>query len=149
MGASPDRIVTCECCGRGVLEVKHPFSCKDKTFLEATAETRFFLTKQNGTFILKRNHAYYYQIQLQMKVCGTSFGDFIVWRENELVVERIANDDTFLTEALEKATNFFKLGVLPEVLAKWYSRLPEYSQTSAESIQALDTQDIWCFCMQI
>lgn len=37
-----------------------------------------------------RDHTYYYQIQLQIKLCETTHGDFIVWQENELVVERIA-----------------------------------------------------------
>ena len=57
MGATPDGIVTCECCGRGVLEIKCPFSCKDKSFVEATTNSRFFLTEDDGVFTLKRNHA--------------------------------------------------------------------------------------------
>ena len=31
MGASPDGIVECGCCGRGVIEIKCPYSCRDKT----------------------------------------------------------------------------------------------------------------------
>ena len=31
VGASPDAVVSCTCCGHGVLEVKCPFSCKDKS----------------------------------------------------------------------------------------------------------------------
>ena len=30
IGASPDAIVSCECCGKGVVEVKCPFCFKDK-----------------------------------------------------------------------------------------------------------------------
>ena len=45
MGASPDGLIKCRCCGPGVLKVKCPFSCKDKSFMEATAET-FFLNRQ-------------------------------------------------------------------------------------------------------
>ena len=45
MGASPDGLIKCRCCGPGVLEVKCPFSCKDKSFTEATAGT-FFLNRQ-------------------------------------------------------------------------------------------------------
>ena len=29
-GASPDAIIICDCCGKGVLEIKCPFTCKDK-----------------------------------------------------------------------------------------------------------------------
>lgn len=32
IGASPDRIITCTCCGRGCLEVKCPFCVKDGFF---------------------------------------------------------------------------------------------------------------------
>ena len=42
MGASPDGLIKCRCCGPGVLEVKCPFSCKDKSFMEATAGKFFF-----------------------------------------------------------------------------------------------------------
>ena len=41
MGASPDGRIRCECCDPGVLEVKCPFSCKDKTFIEVTAANFF------------------------------------------------------------------------------------------------------------
>ena len=30
LGASPDGIIECACCGKGSLEVKRPFSCKEK-----------------------------------------------------------------------------------------------------------------------
>ena len=36
MGASPDGLVSCTCCGHGVLEVKCPFSCKDIEFHSVT-----------------------------------------------------------------------------------------------------------------
>ena len=80
----------------------------------------------------------------------TTFGDFIVWHENEPVVERIPIDEAFLTDTMKKATSFFTNGMLPEILGKWYTKTHEYS--SAESLQASGClqqntlQDIWCFC---
>ena len=45
IGASPDGLVCCTCCGCGVLEVKCPFSCKDKEFHSVTVEnSNFFCT---------------------------------------------------------------------------------------------------------
>lgn len=35
MGASPDGIVNCVCCGKGVLEIKCPYSCVDKLLLNS------------------------------------------------------------------------------------------------------------------
>ena len=31
LGATPDGIVQCMCCGKGVVEVKCPHNCKDKS----------------------------------------------------------------------------------------------------------------------
>lgn len=78
MGASPDGLVVCNYCGPGDLEVKCPFSCTDKTFLEATSESSFSLQNHDGEITLKKDHTYFYQIQVQMKFCSHSYGDFIV-----------------------------------------------------------------------
>ncbi len=58
---------------------------------------------------------YYYQVQLQMKICDLNYADFIIWRESEL------EDLTFLEEVLHKAKEFFQYGILPELLARWYT----------------------------
>ena len=57
-----------------------------------------------------------------MKLCMVTFCDFVMWREDELVIIRIDLDEQFVTEAIDKATTFFKYGILPEVVAKWYTR---------------------------
>ncbi len=88
LGASPDGFIKCHCCGNGVLEVKCPFSCKDRSFLEAIGDRNFCLEKsENDTFVLKKDHTYYYQVQLQMKMCDVHFCDFIIWRNEELVID--------------------------------------------------------------
>ena len=94
------------------------FSYKDNT-LKATAEAQCILPEQNGEFTLKRDHTSFYQIQAQMQFCGTTFGDFIIWCENELGVERIPIDEVFLPDALEKATSLFTFDILPEIVGKW------------------------------
>ena len=91
MGASPDGLVCCTCCGRGVLEVKCPFSCKDKEFHSVTVEnSKFFLyNDDDGTLKLKRNQAYFYQVQMQIKFSQTQYCDFVVWKKDDLFVEHI------------------------------------------------------------
>ncbi len=117
LGASPDGVVECDCCGRGVIEIKCPFSCRERSFSKASEDSPSFClgTNEDGQFQLKKNHAYYYQVQLQMKLCDLNYADFIIWRESELVVIRIEQDLTFLEEALHKAKEFFKYGILPEL----------------------------------
>ena len=107
MGASPDGIVNCICCGKGVLEIKCPYSCVDKSFMEASGEQKFFLELIDGTFHLKKDHACYFQIQMQIKLSDSLYGDFVVWRKQELLVERIFPDKQFIEHALNQSTQFF------------------------------------------
>ena len=70
LGASPDGYVEYLGCGPGVIEVKCPFSSRDKSLLEATGESVFCLeTAPDGNYILKPMHSYHYQVQLQIKLC--------------------------------------------------------------------------------
>ena len=94
MGATPDGVVHCECCGTGVIEIKCPFSCSEKCIqLNAVENPNFFLHQNDdGALTLKQNHAYFYQTQMQMKFADAQFCDFIVWREGELFVQRIPPD---------------------------------------------------------
>lgn len=164
LGASPDGFIKCHCCGSGVLEVKCPFSCKDRSFLDAIGEKNFCMERsEDDGFVLKKKHAYFYQVQLQMKLCDVNFCDFIMWRSDELVVNRIERDDHFLKEAIDKATVFFKYGILPELVGKWYTRPPPppptspLSQTSISTLptcteagtsteEATTLDCTWCYC---
>lgn len=46
LGATPDGCITCKCCGNGIVEIKCPFSCAEKTFEEASSTSTFFLSRQ-------------------------------------------------------------------------------------------------------
>ena len=130
MGATPDGIITCTCCsGMGVLEVKCPYSCRDKSFLEATNNSNFYLKmKSDGGLTLNTTHSYYYQVQAQIKLCNANFCDFVVWNE-DLFIEQIMPDDDFIESVFIKATTFFKVGILPELMGNWYSNLPMHTRT--------------------
>ena len=41
LGAPPDGIINCTCCGMGVLEVNCPFTGKDQSFLDASKKCSF------------------------------------------------------------------------------------------------------------
>ena len=113
MGASPDGIVDCACCGNGVLEIKYPYSRVNKPFFEATDDKQFFLELHDGVYSLKKDHTYYHQVQMQMKFSECSYADFIVSREQELIVDRIYPDNEFIEKALDQITIF---SLLPELL---------------------------------
>ena len=123
LGASPDATIHCKCCGLGVVEVKCPLCAQEASFERSMIETKHFcLEKQHdGKYQLKRNHAYYYQCQLQLFVTGYSFCDFVVWTEQELHIERITLHETLIQSTLPIVKKFYKLYILPGLLGKWYT----------------------------
>lgn len=75
VGATPDGIITCTCCSdMGVQEVKCPYSCYDKSFLEATNDSNFYLKmKSDGGMALSTTHSSYYQLQAQSSSAVLTF----------------------------------------------------------------------------
>ena len=116
LGATPDGIVNCSCCGSGVLEIKCPFRCKEKSFEDAASQKSFCLEEDNGDLRLKVDHTYYYQVQLQMKICYVEYADFVLWREDDMFVQRIVIDTEFIDDAINKTVPFIKLAILPELV---------------------------------
>ena len=74
------------------------------------------LEKGNSGLRLNVDHAYYYQIQLQMKICQVEYVDFVLWREEEMFVQRIVMDRESIDDAIEKTEPFIKLAILPELV---------------------------------
>ena len=85
-------------------------------------ETDFHMTEHNGKWILKRNHAYYYQIQLQLELCKLSYCHFVVWTEKDFVAERIAAENRFFNSVIDTVQHLFVYKILPEIVGKWYMR---------------------------
>lgn len=146
LGASPDGFVQCDCHGEGVLEIKCPFCLKEKTFDEAADSNSFCLVNVNGQPSLKRDHQYYYQVQLQLLLTEAKYCDFMVWKEvdtavSKVVLERIEPDMTFLEEQVARVKLFFLQGVLPELFGKWYSR--PHAQPAEVTVADPDTL---CYC---
>ena len=121
-GTSPDGIINCSCCSSGVIEIKCPYRCKDKSINELVEERNFCSENVDGSLSLKRNHAYYYQIQLQMKICEVEYCNFVVRGDESVFYERILIDTEFIDNVIEEAQPFIKLALLPELVGKWFSR---------------------------
>ena len=154
-------MLTCDCCGDGVLEVKCPYCYKND--LPETDESRFCMNKNDdGTWTLKRNHTYYYQVQLQLHVCRVEYADFVVWSENTIAIQRVLKDEAFIQSNMVIARSFFKYAVLPEVVGKWYTRAPvaqsdgvvpvlTATTSTVEEGNHDDSEDesrLWCYCEQ-
>jgi len=141
IGANPDGIINCDCCGLGTLEVKCPYCIR----MEGP-DTASCL--QNDT--LASSHQYYYQVQTQLFACCASYADFVIATFGEsqvkFVTKRISCDENLISELLQKAKHFFKLCILPELVGKWYSR-SSVMPTEISTVGS-DGRYIYCYCKE-
>ena len=153
IGASPDGLLCCSCCGEGVLEVKCLLCVKEKF---PDDEHNFCMTKQaNGEWILKQD---LYQIQTQMHVCRRNYCDFVIWSEKGILMDRVYIDSNFFDIIIDDLKHFFVYGILPEIVGKWYTRQPVANSDNIVPIPVLtnesnesdeeDYDKVWCYCSQ-
>ncbi|XP_061580348.1 inhibitor of growth protein 1-like isoform X1 [Cololabis saira] len=127
-GASPDGLVSCDCCGVSVIEVKCPF-CVKNDMVDCVS----YLEKDDdGKLKLNRKHQYFYQVQTQLGVCKLESAYFVVWTEKDLHVELITFDEEFWDTICKKSKRIFDTAIMPELVGKYYTRL---SSTMAGSSQ--------------
>lgn len=142
LAATPDGVVSCDCCGTGVLEVKCPYSLRDCTIIELTCCKSSSISLPDGDALqLKRKHAHFWQVQMQMFVCQVKYADYVVWTTKEIFIERIFLDDDFCARMLLKSTHFFKRVLLPELRYKYTSH-PVQHQTN----ENVENEDVYCLC---
>lgn len=125
LGATPDSMMSCSCCEQDyVIEIKCPFKCTKQTVIELAKTDKSFCMeyRQDAKCFLKRDHAYYYQVQLQMLLSNVDKCYFFVYGDPHSVCELIHKDIDFLTEKVPVATKFFVFAILPELIGRWYSK---------------------------
>ena len=98
------------------------------------------------------------QVQTQLFCTGANYCDFIVYTKQSVHIERIQPDTSFWEANIEKAKMFFKTGIMPELLGRWFSRPPVSSpstssdlpspslETASTSLQ--DTNLKYCYCQE-
>lgn len=126
LGCSPDGLISSEN-GEviGLIEIKcspqfefcspfdlHKLNKPEKMFYTLTAD---------GTIRIKRNHAYYFQVQLSLAILELEYCDFIVWSKTHLfAAEKIYRDDSFINSLTTRL-----LTVQRNIVAEFYEmRLP-------------------------
>ena len=157
IAASPDGIVECDCCGQSVLEIKCPYSHRDKAL--SNPDKGFYLvTSENGNVKLDKTHEYYFQVQTQLGVTGLSKAYFVVWTPIDLHIEIINFDKQFWEQICTSAEKIFRIALLPELIGKFYSRLPgsgfptgmlEEKKTTDENERKNGEEERWCYCDQV
>ncbi|XP_071142126.1 uncharacterized protein [Mytilus edulis] len=110
LGASPDGIINCKCCGKGLIEIKCGFSFKNSTPQEICRHTdkKYHLCfDENQNVCLKQSSPWYTQIQGQMGVCNIKWCDFIFYTNKSFICERIYFDEDFYASIVDKCDSFF------------------------------------------
>ena len=59
---------------------------------------------------------------MQMKFAYAQYCDFLVWRKDDFIVDRILPDVSFIDDALAKANIFVKTALLPELIGRWFTK---------------------------
>ena len=121
LGASPDGLVSCNCCGEGLVEIKCPYCARDSPMADVEC------LKENK---LDPSHRYSYQVQTQMLVTGRDYCDFVLWSEKEMMVERIEPNERMENEIISKSKAFFLHVILPEMTGSLISRLSSIQKSN-------------------
>lgn len=132
IGASPDALVSCRCCGTGLVEIKCPSSVKKPSPVTSLG----YLQKTNtGDFRLKDTCNYFTQIQSQMAATGRLWCDFFVYTRHSVHLERIVFNENKWNDVLENAKFFFETYVAPELVHRDF-----------QNATALDDNSDWSDC---
>ncbi|XP_045161885.2 uncharacterized protein LOC123526703 [Mercenaria mercenaria] len=110
IAASADLEVECDCCGKGLCEIKCPETIKDTV---PTTENVKYLSVENGQLVLDQKHPYYYQIQGQMKVLDRNYCDFFVYTVHGSLCMRETFNNDFWQDLEQKLTWFWLTHVFP------------------------------------
>lgn len=114
LGASPDGKV-CDDGNCGILEIKCPFSLRDKKLDDAvnSGGSNLFLERREGRLALKHSHVYWYQVQGQLLITNAQFCDFVTFTRCDLNIERIEPHPETQTLILQKLTDIYVKHVKP------------------------------------
>ena len=112
LGASPDALLSCQCHGRGVLEIKCPLSVKDTPPTPACIP---YLIDNGQVITLKENHAYYAQCQGQMALTGCEWCSFFIFSKHGHINLTVHFDQTYWEQMCESLDFFFENCIAPEL----------------------------------
>ena len=100
-----------------MIEIKCPFSGKEKTVLELIASGYSHLTLNNDSFALKESSNYYYQVQGEMAIKNCDLCHFVVWTPYDIQIIPVHFNSSFWeNELLPKLQSFFNTHIKPKLL---------------------------------
>ncbi|XP_026711095.1 probable serine/threonine-protein kinase samkC [Athene cunicularia] len=115
IAASPDGIIKEVATGRalGLLEVKCPYKHRNRTVREACKDKDFCLELDGDSYALKKDHAYFTQVQCQLAAADFQRADFVVHTTKETAVVPVEFDAEFWWQTVPKLEKFYTEAVIP------------------------------------
>ncbi|XP_019861952.1 PREDICTED: uncharacterized protein LOC109590481 [Amphimedon queenslandica] len=144
LGASPDGIIECDCCGDGLIEIKCPFKYRHLDPNLITDASFYIKRNIEGDIIgLSHDHEYFYQVQGQLSICSKDYCDFIVWTPKGLYIERILKSESFFDQLKPHLDTYFLQILLPVLLTGTIDTVVP----SKDSLPvASSSKEIFCLC---
>ena len=122
LGASPDGIRYCECCGKRVVEIKSLFSKRNLPPHIAASE---YIIKVTGKYQLKTETRWYYQIQGELAATCLKNAAFIIYTNKGILIIEVEFNMEFWNAMLKKLTDVYIGYMIPELLTqKVLQKLP-------------------------
>ena len=117
LGASPDGIVTCDCCNERLLEIKCPYTHMNDSIDKICEDTRYHLYKDNNIVKLKTSSSWYTQIQMQMFITGYTLTDLAIYTKVApfVTVITIPYDNDWFLQQLPIINKFFLNLIWPKL----------------------------------
>ncbi|KAJ8321536.1 hypothetical protein KUTeg_000912 [Tegillarca granosa] len=144
LAASPDMLVSCSCCGNGLLEVKTIMAPKcDTCFAFCYCNLPSFFYNCNNSLNIKKNHSYFCQMQGQMAITHRNWCDLFVYSVNGSYKERVYFDKDYYDKIFVNLKYFFKTFVAPEIFSKSLQK----SQSESKSAEPMDVEANTYFCI--
>ncbi|KAJ8258033.1 hypothetical protein GJAV_G00192400 [Gymnothorax javanicus] len=115
LGGSPDGTVSNDC----IIEVKCPWSARNKTVLQAAESRDFFLEldKVTASLKLKQTHNYWHQIQGNLHLTKANSCDLVVWTSLDFVILPVLKDPSWAGN-IDILETFYRDCFLPHILSQ-------------------------------
>ena len=137
VGSSPDRILSCTCCGVYPLEVKNPYKFRELDITSFAGKSGTCLTLRNDEVKLDERHSYYIQCQTHMLTTGSNRCIFGLRTNghNGLHVEIIYRNNDVIMMLCHRAVSYFQDVIVSELYFESFLKRFIVKQTLNEVLE--------------
>ena len=141
LGASADAIATCNCHGKFLVEVKCPYKHKEADSLINCIEDPSFCL--NEKLMLKENHKYMAQVQMQMNVYKVYLCHFVIWTPKFCHGIEIPYSNKF-ESSIQKMYDLHRQFIAPEIITRCIENAKVEDGEEGEK----EDVNVYCYCQQ-